>query len=346
MTMSEEEETTKKMSREMLFSSSILLLLSTVFSQDIPQYGPISAHFDSWLDRNGYEKYEYARLDLGTAGSFGGMSSEMQYFDTTKDPVIFFHGNSDAALTANNFSTGWTSTVEYFLNQGYTLAHLYGTSWGNTNTTAAVERDHDCVTVFRLRKFVEAVMDYTGAKQINIISHSMGVTLARKVILGGYINADDGSCNIGKPLGTKVRAILGIAGANFGLCACVGHWLGVVWPTCNDDNGLWPGETCYPTRMDGMCATSPLPYPCNGLTYSKFLMDLNNSRFKPAQHIFSMWSMGDDLIGDGNMVWGRPTSEIPMSDGNKIYKNYSHMETKLNTAADQFHIITQLNIPA
>ena len=35
-------------------------------------------------------------------------------------------------------------------------------------------------------------MDYTGAKQINIISHSMGVTLARKVILGGYINADDG----------------------------------------------------------------------------------------------------------------------------------------------------------
>uniref|UniRef100_A0A1I7U7G5 Myb-like domain-containing protein n=1 Tax=Caenorhabditis tropicalis TaxID=1561998 RepID=A0A1I7U7G5_9PELO len=54
---------------------------------------------------------------------------------------------------------------------------------------------------------------------------------------------------------------------------------------------------------------------------------------------------GDDLIGDGNMVWGRPTSEIPLSDGNKIYKNFTHMETKLNTAADQFFIITQLTIP-
>ncbi|CCG28184.1 Lipase [Caenorhabditis elegans] len=343
----------------MLLLVPSILLISTVLSQDIPEYGPISANFDAWLDRNGYGKYDYARLDLGTAGSFGGMSSDMEYFDTSKDPVIFFHGNSDAALTANNFSTGWTTTVQYFLNQGYTLGHLYGTSWGNTNTTAAVERDHDCVTVFRLRKFVEAVMDYTGAKQINIISHSMGVTLARKVILGGYINADDGSCNIGKPLGNKVRVILGIAGANFGLCACVGHWLGVTWPTCNDDNGLWPGETCYPNPMNGQCAASPLPSPCNGLTYSKFLMDLNNSRFKPAQHIFSMWSMedelidlrrmsrkfGDDLIGDGNMVWGRPTSEIPFSDSNKIYKNYTHMETKLNTAADQFHIITQLTIP-
>lgn len=47
-----------------------------------------------------------------------------------------------------------------------------------------------------------------------------------------------GTCNIGKPLGNKVRAILGIAGANFGLCACVGHWLGVTWPTCNDDVSL------------------------------------------------------------------------------------------------------------
>uniref|UniRef100_A0A8R1HK75 Lipase n=1 Tax=Caenorhabditis japonica TaxID=281687 RepID=A0A8R1HK75_CAEJA len=336
----------------MISLSLLSCILGTVISQE---YGPITAHFDAWLDVNGYGKYDYARLDLGTAGSFGGLSSEKDiqfvsfvfeyYFDTSKDPVIFFHGNSDAALTANNFSTGWTKTVKYFLSQGYTLAHLYGTSWGNTNTTAAVERDHDCATVTRLRKFTEAVMEYTGAKQINIISHSMGVTLARKVIFGGYINAEDGECFIGKPLGNKVRAILGIAGANFGLCACVGHWLGVMWPTCNDDNGLWPGETCYPNRLDGMCATSPLPYPCNGLTYSKFLMDLNNSKMKPAQHIFSMWSMGDDLIGDGNMVWGRPTSEIPYSDGNKVYTNYTHMETKLNTTADQFHIITQLSIP-
>uniref|UniRef100_A0A1I7U7F9 Secreted protein n=1 Tax=Caenorhabditis tropicalis TaxID=1561998 RepID=A0A1I7U7F9_9PELO len=63
----------------LLLSTSLLLLISTVSSDDIPQYGPISAHFDSWLDRNGYGKFDFSRLDLGTAGSFGGMSSEMQY---------------------------------------------------------------------------------------------------------------------------------------------------------------------------------------------------------------------------------------------------------------------------
>lgn len=35
------------------------------------------------------------------------------------------------------------------------------------------------------RKFVEAVIEYTGAKKINIIGHSMGVTLGRGIIKGG-----------------------------------------------------------------------------------------------------------------------------------------------------------------
>lgn len=63
----------------MLLLVPSILLISTVLSQDIPEYGPISANFDAWLDRNGYGKYDYARLDLGTAGSFGGMSSDMEY---------------------------------------------------------------------------------------------------------------------------------------------------------------------------------------------------------------------------------------------------------------------------
>jgi triacylglycerol esterase/lipase EstA (alpha/beta hydrolase family) len=49
-----------------------------------------------------------------------------------------------------------------------------------------------------LRKFVEAVINYTKAKQIIIISHSMGVTLARKIIKGGLTKDHaDGEYNVG-----------------------------------------------------------------------------------------------------------------------------------------------------
>jgi triacylglycerol lipase len=36
-----------------------------------------------------------------------------------------------------------------------------------------------------IRAFIQAVLAYTGAPKINIISHSMGVAIARKAIKGG-----------------------------------------------------------------------------------------------------------------------------------------------------------------
>ena len=41
-----------------------------------------------------------------------------------------------------------------------------------------------------LRNFVEAVIDYTQANKVSIISHSMGVTLGRKVVQGGSVSID------------------------------------------------------------------------------------------------------------------------------------------------------------
>ncbi|PAV68470.1 hypothetical protein WR25_06962 [Diploscapter pachys] len=193
--------------------------------------GPITPHFQAWLNAHGYEKYDFAREDIGPSGSFGGKIDDSEMIRNT--PIVFMHGNSDSALQTNNFSTGWQMTVEYFLTQNYTLAEMYGTSWGNTSTALAVLRYHDCETVHRLRQFFNAVLQYTKATRLHIISHSMGVTLARKIVQGGRIKQPNGAmCEIGPPLTALVDVFIGLAGANVGLCACVNVDENF-WPTCN-----------------------------------------------------------------------------------------------------------------
>jgi triacylglycerol esterase/lipase EstA (alpha/beta hydrolase family) len=73
-------------------------------------------------------------------------------------------------------------------------------------------------------------MKYTGSDKINIISHSMGVTLARRVIKGGVVNAAPQSFNLGPSLAGKVDTFIGIAGANYGLVACS---MVPLYATCN-----------------------------------------------------------------------------------------------------------------
>lgn len=46
----------------------------------------------------------------------------------------------------------------------------------------------------------------TGAAKVDMISHSMGVTLGRKVVQGGAIQQKDGTtCDIGPNIKDKVR---------------------------------------------------------------------------------------------------------------------------------------------
>ncbi|VDK70765.1 unnamed protein product [Cylicostephanus goldi] len=38
-------------------------------------------------------------------------------------------------------------------------------------------RAHDCCNLTRLRRFIQAVLAYTGAPKVSLITHGMGVTL-------------------------------------------------------------------------------------------------------------------------------------------------------------------------
>jgi len=58
-----------------------------------------------------------------------------------------------------------------------------------------------------LRQFVQAVLDFTGAKRVDIVAHSLGVTVAREWML------QDNAYS-------KVRALVAIEGPNHGIIDC------------------------------------------------------------------------------------------------------------------------------
>ncbi|KAF8355364.1 hypothetical protein PRIPAC_96987 [Pristionchus pacificus] len=310
----------------------LLALHSPLFVQgnDFKVVGPITQHFQDWLAKNGYTD-DFVRADHAvTQGSYGGKTDDGQ--KVTKTPVIFIHGNSDAALRqgfGHNDMIGWENTIDYFQKKGYTSAELYATSWGDTNSAYASSRTHDCATTMRLRRFLEAVIAYTGADQVSLVTHSMGVTLGRKIVKGGKIGAEDGACDVGIPI-RNVDVFVGLAGANYGLCNCEGE--GVMSPTCNKQDGLWPGDSCGMNVLD--CGLTVLPFPCDAPIYSKFLTDLNNDFQQEAKRVISAWSDSDDLIMYGTITWGKSTCLIPRSSDKK---------TKELTYDDQYNWVNRIN---
>ena len=160
-------------------------------------------------------------------GGFGGLGPRAPLHHT---PVVFVHGNqADAA--------NWLSVMLQFQNlAGYSMQELYALSYnglgnyyaGAPVATAPTQEDLDYVSqnpttlangghgaanddeVVDLCRFVEAVQAYTGSRQIDLVGHSLGVTIARKFMLRYPKLARD------------VVAFVGIAGANHGTTVCRG----------------------------------------------------------------------------------------------------------------------------
>lgn len=133
----------------------------------------ITSHFDNWLQQNGYGSYNFK----GSIGySYGGKTSSSETLNN--QPIIFIHGNSDKA-------DGWGEPINYFLNNGYNTSELYAFTWGNANPYNASSNYHSKEFLQRIRVFIQAVKNYTGAQKVDVIGHSMGVTLGRKAIKGG-----------------------------------------------------------------------------------------------------------------------------------------------------------------
>ena len=58
---------------------------------------------------------------------------------------------------------GFRFDIEYFLQNGYTKAELYGSMWGFADYDGEDYLKFETEYVLRIRRFIEAVLDYTGS---------------------------------------------------------------------------------------------------------------------------------------------------------------------------------------
>jgi pimeloyl-ACP methyl ester carboxylesterase len=132
-----------------------------------------------------------------------------------RTPVIFLHGNNDTPFaTACNPYGRIQALAQYLTDNGYSPSELWGLGYQGDQCNLAADQTNrsriahtNQANVPDLRRFVRAVLAYTGAREVDIVGHSLGVTLARE-----WMRQDDA--------GKLVRRFVAIDGPNHGIINC------------------------------------------------------------------------------------------------------------------------------
>jgi pimeloyl-ACP methyl ester carboxylesterase len=131
-------------------------------------------------------------------------------------PVIFLHGNNDTPFptACNPFYGHIQRLAQHLADHGYSPSELWGLGYQgdrcdvNADQTQRARIAHtNQANVPDLRRFVRAVLAYTGAQQVDIVGHSLGVTLAREWMRQDGVHA-------------TVRRLVAIDGPNHGIINC------------------------------------------------------------------------------------------------------------------------------
>jgi pimeloyl-ACP methyl ester carboxylesterase len=134
-----------------------------------------------------------------------------------RTPVILLHGNNDVpygAGTCQPFFGSIQRLAQYLADNGYAASELWGLGYQGDqcdllvdNTQRSGPAHTATANVADLRRFVEAVMNYTGAKEVDIVGHSLGVIVARE-----WMRQDKAW--------RLVRRLVAVDGPNHGIINC------------------------------------------------------------------------------------------------------------------------------
>ena len=130
-------------------------------------------------------------------------------------PVIFLHGNNDTPFpTACNPFGRMQALAQNLADRGYATSELWGLGYQGDQCNLGADQTHRsriahtvAANVPDLSRFVQAVLAYTGAKEVDIVGHSLGVPLARE-----WMRQENAH--------RLVRRLVAIDGPNHGIINC------------------------------------------------------------------------------------------------------------------------------
>ena len=166
-------------------------------------------------------------------GGFGGAAS----CTATRTPIVFVPGNGDDARNYDfPSSTGVPSSYDALRAAGYKDCEIFGVNWlSAADRLQPLYNYHDLPKAKMVADFIADVLAYTHQSKVDIVGHSMGVTVALHAVERYSLQA-------------KVRRFIAISGAMRGLSVCpsVGY-ANPYYPVCGSQNwfdsdvfGLYP----------------------------------------------------------------------------------------------------------
>ena len=130
-------------------------------------------------------------------------------------PVIFLHGNNDTPFpTACNPLGRVQAFAQNLADRGYVTSELWALGYQGDQCNLGADQTNRsriahtvAANVPDLSRFVQAVLAYTGAKEVDIVGHSLGVPLARE-----WMRQENAY--------RLVRRLVAIDGPNHGIINC------------------------------------------------------------------------------------------------------------------------------
>jgi triacylglycerol lipase len=215
----------------------------------------------------------------------GGAGGLARGAERSHVPIVFVHGNGSD-------HRDWDAVREQFRAAGWTDQELWALSYNGMSNASAAGSGHPVVNTSNdvnvpdLAAFIARVRDYTGAAQVSLVSHSLGVTVARKTMRDH------------PELAVSVLAFVGIAGGNHGtsLCppgsentvnSCDELTQGSAWlEQLNGPDGALEtyGATCWMTVYDGS-GVGDVAYLGPGYAQSPRLRGADNREYPNTDHL-------------------------------------------------------------
>ena len=143
------------------------------------------------------------------------LASVTAYAEECKDAVVLVHGNTGKP-------TDWVNTYNKLIDAGYYEDQIFRPDWGSKYCPSC--NNHYGSEEYPVRDAIEAAVNTSCTGKIDVIGHSMGVTLAAQQILK-------------LDVANKVDTFVGIAGAWKGLWSC-GVYPFNVWSSTCGSSGL------------------------------------------------------------------------------------------------------------